>query len=298
MKKLFLILSGCYIAHAQVIDNIKYIWRPGFVFSPVVSMLSNKAYSKEAIFQTGFYTTSNDFDKVNDLSDKNIAYGVKANWNIIFFRQWFNSAEVSYEFMKPSYGTKVANVVSGDKTYTTGNSQTAGTSFHMRAQDVLLHANHTWGSVLPYMGIGIEVFKVGGHLAYTKGAKYTSQELYIPVGSIFQMSPTVSGKIQLNLPLTGKTKYSGQAAPETKTVSTTTPESYTATFAYNDAIEYNHDGKTSIGVEGSFLFALPMMGSGTTIEPYFSVWHFDKKDAPQDFTMRWRSFGIRANMIF
>lgn len=300
MKKLLLILSFGY-AMAQVIDDVKYVWQPGFNFSPSISMLSNYTQSSNEIFQEiaeGAISTS---PNAKTLNTKNFTYGVKASWNMVFFQQWLNTAEASFDFMHPNYGAKIAKYKVGTVDNDVKNTDSAAMSFHLRVQDVLLHANHLFGSVLPYAGIGFDLFRIGGRLGYQKGARYVSQELYLPVGSLFQFSPVLSGKIQLNVPLAGKTKYYGQ---KFTVVSTTTPSgnfSYDtdpANVSVSPNFSYDHDTKTSIGIEGALMFTMPMMGSGSAIEPYFQVWNFDKKDNPKDFSMRWRSFGIRANMLF
>lgn len=303
MKKLPLLLLLIGVAKAQVIDDIKYIWQPGFSLSPELRILNNYVYTitntdfapQYASSDSGVYSVS--AKNVNELKLNNVAYGAKFDWNNILFRQWFNTASVSFQFMQPTFGDAMTKFI--DKTYegTVSNTDKAAASFHLRMQDVILHANHSFGSVLPYAGFGFDYYKVGGHLAYTAGSKRSTQLLYLPIGSLFQMSPMISGKMQVNILLSGKTKYAFfQDKRSSKTENNVITYSYQ--FSYKDATSVDHDTKTSVGFEGSLFIRVPGFGTGTNIEPYIEVWHLDKKDDAKAFKVRWRSFGVRANMSF
>ena len=316
MRKIILlsiISSSCF---AMLSDNMKNIWQPGFFVKPKVSSLSLrqelKAKGTESIdyFQYFFDDTveggyldktTDSTSQFNSKAQSMIAFGFDAGWNSLLFGQWFNSAAISFEMMKPNYGVQMAKFIGGSQGSgaqdTTADSTKAVMSMHIRAEDVVLHANHDWGSVLPYFGFGVEYYKVGGQLTYTEGSQTTTQIAYIPLGAYFQMNSSLAGQIQLNIPVVAKSKIAQQKATlKTAPATTEGGEVNTYDFSFADSTEFKHNIRNSLGYELSFKFKPRMLGADFSIEPYLQAWHLGMDDSTKDIRnlrRRWRSYGIR-----
>lgn len=325
---------------AQISDNMRTIWHPGFFIRPSVSSLSFKDqgndffqkyekkkssgvpdYYNEAI-KTTVGTDTIDVDYVeSENSISMLAYGISTGFNNILFGQWFNSASFSFDFLRPKYG-EVMDYYSYSDTPTEdpdnpGNYDQSRTyvedgantnSVHLQFEDVILHANHTWGSVLPFAGFGVDYYKLGGALTYTDGAQRTSQVIYVPLGAYFQMNPAFSGKMQLNIPVSAKSKYTKQTA-EQETVNIPVPNDPTQTttenrqvfsFDTSDTEEFSHPVSDSIGLEASLLIHSNVFGAGFRIEPYLKLLNLGAKanTNSKQLSRRWRSFGLRASASF
>lgn len=338
-KAVLTYLLGTGVCFAQVIDNVKNVWQPGFYVQPKIGSLSftdRDTGSPNTILQqfdgssataaeqtagnedtppvasgTTYYQEDASKAAFNKLTM--LTYGLNAGWNTIMLTQWFNSLSVGFELFKPKYGANMAYYykdhgatgIQDDVHATTSADSGAVASMHLHIEDVILHANHDWGSVLPYIGVGADYFKIGGHLTYADGAQRTSQIIYLPLGAYFQLNSAFSGKMQLNIPLSAKSKYYAQTAalvtntvtPATDTDPAVTTKNYEFTFA--DAKSFEHDVKDSIGFECSMLINSALFGSGIRLEPYMRLWHLGPKDSTTNvLSRRWRSFGLKASINF
>lgn len=311
-----LLLSSSTI-FAQVIDNVKYVWRPGFSFGPKIQMTSISDQSKSKIASYELKTTpvsdaTNNlgangeyYQSTNiDLQKSNfISYGIKFDWNSVLLSQWYNTLSFDYDLLKPKYGKKMERY--NDASYQNNskfedlpinNTDKAESSFDMKIQDTILHANHNWGSVLPFAGIGAEFIKIGGHLAYVNGNQSSTQILYSPLGAYFQMSSGISGKVQLNIPLSAKTKFHLQ---KSKVVDVSNVKYHNFSFDESNAANtYSHDLKSSLGFEFSMLVNSKVIGSNVLLEPYIKVWHLDDNDKTPAYNRRLRSLGVIAKFTF
>ena len=297
----------------MISDNMKNIWQPGFFVKPKVSSLSLRQELRTRASNSSdptdyfqhFFESSGVYQDLTTLSDLNykaqsmIAFGFDAGWNSLLFGQWFNSAAISFEMMKPNYGVQMAKFNNGPGAKdTSADSTKAVMSMHIRAEDVVLHANHNLGSVLPYFGFGVEYYKIGGQLTYTEGSQTTTQIAYIPLGAYFQMNSSLAGQIQLNIPVVAKSKIYQQKATEKSTPATTEGGDPVVTndFSFADATEFKHNIRNSLGYELSFKFKPRMLGADFSIEPYLQSWHLgmdDSTKAIRNLRRRWRSYGIR-----
>ena len=306
MKKIIPLLFGLSAAYGQVIDTAKYVWAPGFSVVPNIGSLQYtdeltdgfEKYSSATNNNVKYYqdTTSKDYLRRKSVID----YGIKFGWNAVLFQQWFNSASFSFDMFKPDYGDKMARFKSGENERPVKNTDTAKSSYHMGFSDVVLHAGHSWGSVLPYFGIGADLYHFGGHLGYSESLKASTMVVFAPIGAYFQMSPSISGKMQLNIPVSSESKYYGQDLNAVQVTNNGNAETqYEFSYPSKPQNTYKHDIKTSLGYEASLLANVPMLGADFKIEPYLKVWHLDKKISTEKyFAKRLRSIGIRAILNF
>ena len=294
---------------AQISDNMRTIWHPGFFIRPSVSSLSFKDqgidFFQKYVPEGSFYKESNTNESSNSISM--LAYGISTGFNNILFGQWFNSASFSFDFLRPKYGEVMdyyGDTTDTHRTYVKDGANT--NSVHLQFEDVILHANHNWGSVLPFAGFGVDYYKLGGALTYTDGAQRTSQVIYVPLGAYFQMNPAFSGKMQLNIPVSAKSKYTEQTAesgdvtitdPDDSTTSTKSRQVFSFDTSGSGTKEFSHPVSDSIGLEASLLIHSNVFGAGFTIEPYLKLLNLGAKNT-DSLSRRWRSFGLRASASF